>query len=187
MMAQSQSRTITHTVRAVAWVGEDGNIRIATQQQAGTKWGEKKNVGVIEAGRLEAARVKAESGKRTLFITRPTKLRSTVTIGSSSSSSSSSSSRSATPSASASVSGRGADVKQLRLSGGQHRCTFTVSGNGGRYGNGTNVIFKVGGRLQVNEIESRGSWTRLLDAGSGGTYYVEVDVYSSASWSVRCN
>lgn len=89
-------------------------------------------------------------------------------------------------SASSTVSGRGSDVKQLGLSSGQHRCTFTVSGNRDRYG-GDNFIVKVGGRLQVNEIEASGSWTRLLNAGSGGSFYVEVDANSSASWSVRCS
>lgn len=180
------SRVVRTNVRAVAQITDDGAVRFALQEHLGaSRWGPRKAVSRISPERVEQAKTQYAEGRRIWFSGERVTFTQTVNIPRSTNSGTSSRS-SSSPSASASVSGRGSDVKQLRLSSGQHRCTFTVSGNRDRYG-GDNFIVKVGGRLQVNEIEVSGSWTRLLNAGSGGTFYVEVDANSSASWSVRCS
>ena len=180
------SRVARTNVRAVAQITEEGGVLFALQQQHGSNsdtYGTRRAVAHISPERVERAVSEAAEGRHVWFTGERVTFTQTVNIP-----------RTPNPalrwsgssSASSTVSGRGSDVKQLGLSSGQHRCTFTVSGNRDRYG-GDNFIVKVGGRLQVNEIEASGSWTRLLNAGSGGSFYVEVDANSSASWSVRCS
>lgn len=91
------------------------------------------------------------------------------------------------PRPSAQVSGTGTDVKEMLFGEGQYRCTFTVRNNNNRYGSGTNIVFWLGGRLQVNEIEVSGTWTKLVDTGAGiGYVALEVEAAQQASWSVSC-
>ena len=103
--------------------------------------------------------------------------------------------RSSTPSVqTVTASGTGTDVKIVRFGAGQYRCTFSVSDNwdtsfGSRIADNFIVNLETDGDwlgLRVNEIESDGRWTVLVDAGDGGSYPLEVEAYSSATWSMRC-
>ena len=106
----------------------------------------------------------------------------------STSSSSSGSSSSSSTTGSSTVSGTGTDVKTMRLSAGQHRCTFQLSGNRNSYDrDGRHIAFRLGGRLQVNDIAESGTWTKLVDAGSGGSFHLEAEPGNpSARWTVTC-
>lgn len=110
--------------------------------------------------------------------------------GSSSSGTSRSSGSSSTPSAGSTVSGRGSDVKSIRLSEGTCVVRGTVSNNRSSYGDGHASIWikgDTGAELLLNDIGSNLSDSAVIRVGSTGTYLVEVDAETRASWTVTAS
>lgn len=111
---------------------------------------------------------------------------------SSSSGTSRSSGTSSSASAGSSVSGRGSDVKNIRLSEGTCVVRGTVSNNRDSYGGGHASIWikgDTGAELLLNDIGVDLSDSAVIRVHDTGTYLVEVDAKSSASWTVTasCN
>ena len=153
------------------------------------KWGAIAVIVLLIVGGIGAALSGGDDGEQTRSTPTAQPTRSTPTT--------TTPTRSSTPSPSVqtvTASGTGTDVKIVRFGAGQYRCTFSVSDNwdtsfGSRIADNFIVTLETDGDwlgLRVNEIESDGRWTVLVDAGDGGSYPLEVEAYSSATWSMRC-
>jgi len=81
--------------------------------------------------------------------------------------------------------GTGDQIETLTFdAAGSYRCTFSVDRNQSRWGNPTNFIARLGGKLMVNVIDEWESYQRLAEIEQPGVYVLEVR--AAGDWRVYC-